>query len=237
MSFAAPVVARTAATTGSAAAAGSSAAGAKVATTGRRKLASTGEPAAAALARRRAQRSSTAASRADELVGAGGPRYRQRRVLRDEFGATAAEADDLLDAAASRRPEPEAVPDEPAPRGTADGFASKAGAAVGGQLGRGAGTALNAGGGLLLGVIAYVLGVNYLRDGSTGVKKWLRAKFLNRVDAPSSTASKDRSAFAAAGAQRATAGSANTGSGLRVSTDGGAGASGQGVSNSGGGGW
>jgi hypothetical protein len=39
-----------------------------------------------------------------------------------------------------------------------------------------------AGGGLVLGALAYVLGLTYLRSGRAGVKALLRAKFLNKVD-------------------------------------------------------
>ena len=39
----------------------------------------------------------------------------------------------------------------------------------------------DAGGGLLLGAIAYVLVLSYIRGGPDGVKAWLRAKFLNQV--------------------------------------------------------
>lgn len=39
-----------------------------------------------------------------------------------------------------------------------------------------------AGGGLVLGSLAYIVGLTYLRSGRAGVKALLRAKFLNRVD-------------------------------------------------------
>jgi hypothetical protein len=46
----------------------------------------------------------------------------------------------------------------------------------------GAGVRLpNAGGGLVLGSLAYVLGLTYLRGGRAGVKALLRAKFFNQV--------------------------------------------------------
>jgi hypothetical protein len=39
----------------------------------------------------------------------------------------------------------------------------------------------NAGGGFVLGMFAYVVGLTYLRDGKAGVKRLLRAKFFNEV--------------------------------------------------------
>lgn len=45
------------------------------------------------------------------------------------------------------------------------------------------GQTVDAGGGILLGSIGYVLLMAYLRDGSAGVKRWLKAKFLNQVEA------------------------------------------------------
>lgn len=39
----------------------------------------------------------------------------------------------------------------------------------------------DAGGGLVLGGLAYVLGLTYLRSGRTGVKALLKAKFFNEV--------------------------------------------------------
>jgi len=41
----------------------------------------------------------------------------------------------------------------------------------------------NAGGGFLLGLLGYVVALNYIRGGREGVNAWLRAKFLNKVDA------------------------------------------------------
>lgn len=38
------------------------------------------------------------------------------------------------------------------------------------------------GGSAILATLGYVLVLTYLRGGSAGVKRWLRAKFLNRVD-------------------------------------------------------
>lgn len=40
---------------------------------------------------------------------------------------------------------------------------------------------LNAGGGLLLGALAYVVAVVYFRSGWPGVRSWFAAKFLNRT--------------------------------------------------------
>ncbi|MFP5372391.1 MAG: hypothetical protein ACLGI3_16810 [Actinomycetes bacterium] len=41
--------------------------------------------------------------------------------------------------------------------------------------------AANTGGGFVLGMFVYVIGLNYLREGKPGVQKWLKAKFLNEV--------------------------------------------------------
>ncbi len=196
MAFAAPVVAEVATAGGTAAAAsgaagaagaaeagGAARAGGQAAAARPRKLASTGEKASEALPRRRAQRQSTAAGRADELLASGGGRGRARRALMDEFGASGPEADRLLDDAEGRRPadEPTDEPaDEPArPRGGDP--ASRVGSAIGGAAGRGIGGALNAGGGLLLGAVSYVLALVFLRDGTDGLKRWVAAKFLNKV--------------------------------------------------------
>jgi hypothetical protein len=115
----------------------------------------------------------TAAGRADQLHGSRAPRYKARRALTDEYGATAGQADDLLDAAASRAPAgtPPAS-SAPTPR-SGTGMP---------QLGRTIGTGVNASGGFVLGALAYVLFLVYLRGGTPAVASWLRAKFLNRVD-------------------------------------------------------
>jgi hypothetical protein len=42
--------------------------------------------------------------------------------------------------------------------------------------------AANTGGGLALGLIAYAIGVNYLRDGKAGVKRYLMAKAFNKIE-------------------------------------------------------
>jgi hypothetical protein len=44
-----------------------------------------------------------------------------------------------------------------------------------------AGISVNDGAGFVLGVLAWVLTVQYLQHGVPGVKAWLRAKFLNRT--------------------------------------------------------
>lgn len=41
-----------------------------------------------------------------------------------------------------------------------------------------------ASGGVILGVLFYVLGLTYLRDGGAGVKAWLKAKFINETTNP-----------------------------------------------------
>jgi hypothetical protein len=133
----------------------------------------------------------TAASRADELVAGGGGRGRSRRALMDEYGATANEADDLLDAAGGR------APDQPAdePSSSSGSSAGSSGSRVASKVGRGFTGGLDAGGGLILGVLLYVAGLTYLRGGSAGLKAWVRAKFLNKVDeqVPTGTSSSSSS--------------------------------------------
>jgi hypothetical protein len=121
----------------------------------------------------------TAAGRAGQLHTSGTPRYKARRALRDEFGATGGQADDLLDAA-STRAGADAPADEPADPPTRR--SSPAPSQLGGQLGRSIGDGLNSSGGFVLGALAYVLFLVYLRGGTPGVQAWLKAKFLNRVD-------------------------------------------------------
>ncbi len=45
----------------------------------------------------------------------------------------------------------------------------------------GVGLSVNDGSGFVLGVLAWLLTVQYLRGGTAGVKAWLRAKFLNQT--------------------------------------------------------
>ncbi|HEY0119353.1 MAG TPA: hypothetical protein VGC04_11280 [Cellulomonas sp.] len=126
----------------------------------------------------------TAAARADELVAGRTTRTSARRTLRAEYGATGEQADDLLDAATARAGtssdagEGHEAP-SPAPASPASG--SSLGSTIGRHVGGGVG-ALNSAGSLLLGAALYVVGVVYVRDGWPGVRAWLSAKFLNKVD-------------------------------------------------------
>lgn len=49
------------------------------------------------------------------------------------------------------------------------------------RVGEGAAAAAGDGGGLVFGLIAYAVGMAYLREGSYGIRRWLSAKFINRV--------------------------------------------------------
>lgn len=158
----------------------------------------------------------TAAARADELVKAGGGRGRSRRALMDEYGATAGQADDLLDAAGTRNPP---APD-PEPADTPPDTSSRPSGPSLPSLPRSVTNGAAAGGGLILGTFAYVLALVYLRGGSAGLRAWLRAKFLNK------TTSSDHSTTAV------TPGVGNAGSGFTLITGGGAGAAGAGVAGS-----
>ncbi|OJV57953.1 MAG: hypothetical protein BGO38_06945 [Cellulomonas sp. 73-145] len=173
MAFAAPALVEGAAGT---AAAGGAAAGAGAAETA---------GASAGVGGRRAVK--TAKARAGELAGQ--PRYKARRALRDELGATSGQADDLLDAAAADQPADEPA-DEPARRRSSS--SSQLGGAIGGQLGRSVGNGLNASGGFVLGALAYVLFLVYLRGGTPAVKSWLAAKFLNRTGSVSTGAATEQ---------------------------------------------
>jgi hypothetical protein len=95
--------------------------------------------------------------------------------------------------------------------------------------------AMNAGGGLVLGALGYILGTVYLRGGGAGLKAWFNAKFLNKTAA---TTTPNNSA-AAAHAAPATGGGSNAGTGLKVlgTTPSAIGAAGNGASSTGGGGW
>lgn len=185
MAFAAAVPAVT-----SGAAAGTAAAGARVAavrgSTARAGATGTAKPVAAPALPR-----GTAAGRAGELVAGGTPRYKARRALMDEFGATGGQADDLLDAA-GQNAEPPAVDDpnpdqghEPAQRSSSAGRPAP-------RLPRPVSGAFGAGGGLLLGALSYTLALVFLRDGTDGLRRWFAAKFLNRV--PTAPAGKSKTA-------------------------------------------
>lgn len=115
--------------------------------------------------------SGTAAGRASELRAGGTRRRDARKALREEFGGSVAETDALLDDA---------------------GLTDDAPAGAGGQQPRRATPSLpsvprtvqgavDAGGGALLGALAYVLALAYMRGGKDGVKAWLNAKFLNQT--------------------------------------------------------
>jgi hypothetical protein len=74
-------------------------------------------------------------------------------------------------ATASAPAGPSTTPAAPAPT------SSGAGLSMPGSVG----AAANAGGGFLLGLFAWALGLAYLRGGPTEVKKLLAAKFLNKT--------------------------------------------------------
>jgi hypothetical protein len=102
----------------------------------------------------------------------------------DEYGATAHEADDQLDAAAGRAGADSDAGEgheAPSPASARPAGGSSIGSSIGRRVGGGIG-ALNSAGSLLLGAALYVVGVVYVRDGWPGVRAWLSAKFLNRVD-------------------------------------------------------
>lgn len=165
----------------------------------------------------------TAAARADELHASGTGRGRARRALMDEYGATAGQADDLLDAAGTRAPAPDQPPADtpPAPK-AGPSLSSQLGGSLGGAAGRGIGNGLNAGGGLILGTLLYFAGLTFLRGGTAGLKTWLAAKFLNKVPG---------SAAVPYSATAVTPGVGNAGSGLTLITGGGAGEAGGGVAS------
>jgi hypothetical protein len=132
----------------------------------------------------------TAASRASELKTSGVSRAQASRTLRDEYGATVAQASDLLDAA----PEPPApsAPDQPAsPQEPSPGLSLPA-------VPKAVSSAWTAGGGAVLGTLVYVLFLTYMRGGSDGVKTWFRAKFLNQVTT-ATPGGNGRSGFGASG--------------------------------------
>jgi len=219
VAFVAPVLVEGAAAGGSAAAASGAA---EAGTAGAGRAATAGASSARSARTAPAVPSKTAAARADELTASGATRTQARRALRHEYGATGEQADDLLDAAAGRQPSP---PSDDKPADEPSGSGSSAGAHHS--------LPDVAGGGLVLGVLTYVVGLVFLRGGWAGVKAWAAAKFLNKVPGQAPAA-------APATAAPATAGASNTGSGLRVmgSAPNAAGASGAGVSTTnGGGGW
>lgn len=122
----------------------------------------------------RAAKATTAPERAAQLRAAGKSNAEAARVLRDETGSTLAEArglvDDLPDTGGADGGDPPASPSAPPAARRSMPSAPKV-------VRRSA----DAGGGLLLGAIAYVLVLSYIRGGPDGVKAWLRAKFLNQV--------------------------------------------------------
>lgn len=164
-----------------AASAGGAAAGAGSAAGGAARGAAAAKPAPKAAPKAApaasAKGGGTAGDRARELRRSGQSRSSTKRKLRDEFGGTHAETDDLIDQA------------------DADAPADKQPAGSGGSSSslrdklpsppKSVASAANAGGGLLLGALAYVLALTYLRDGRAGVKRWVRAKFLNKTDTDS----------------------------------------------------
>lgn len=116
--------------------------------------------------------------RARQLLGEGRSRADVARILRDETGSTLAEAEGLVaDVAgeAGGTGDTPAPPAQPAPRGGRRSAPSLPSPPK--VIRRG----VDAGGGVILGALAYVLALAYIRGGSDGVKAWLRAKFLNQV--------------------------------------------------------
>jgi hypothetical protein len=111
----------------------------------------------------------SAAGRASELMASGATRKQAHTALRREFGGTPAETDGLLDGVGATDPE---GPPRTAPPSRPTAAPS---------VPRSVSGAVNAGGGAILGALAYVLALTYLRDGKPGVKRWYAAKFLNRV--------------------------------------------------------
>lgn len=174
MAMAAPMVVRgaTAATAGKAAASAGTRAGAA----SKAGSASKASKAAKAAAVPAPPAPGTAAGRAAELRSSGTSRADAHKALSEEFGGTPAETDDLLSGAGWEQDAP-----------GAGGEAQPARAAQSGRRPslpkppKSLSSAAEAGGGVLLGVLGYVLALAYMRDGKAGVKAWLSAKFLNKV--------------------------------------------------------
>ena len=122
----------------------------------------------AAVAKPAAAPTSTAAARAAQLRSGGSTRAQGVRALKDEYGASPAEAGDLYDGAPAAPPAPRTAMQNLNSANKLQAIVPK-------------GSAASAGGGALLGAIAYVLALTYMRSGMPGVKAWFAAKFLNKV--------------------------------------------------------
>lgn len=140
-------------------------------------------PAVAARAGVKAARAATPAAgtvqaRGAELIAQGRTRKDAARIIRDEYGST------LTEAMGALPPEPPPAPpaDSPADATMAPPVQPPAGRAPSSPtLPRAVTKAAATGGGAILATFTYVLALTYLRGGSAGVKRWLRAKFLNQV--------------------------------------------------------
>lgn len=143
------------------AAAGAAGRGAGTAAVGRKATAKAGTAA-----------KGTASARGEQLLSEGRSRKEAARAVRDEFGSTLSEAEGLLPPA-----DKPAVPpaDPPAATGRTTGPSLPA-------VPRSVRQAADVGGGVIIGAFTYVLVLTYLRDGMPGVRRWMTAKFLNRVD-------------------------------------------------------
>ncbi len=180
MAFVAPMAGEVAA--GAAASSAGAAAG-EAAAAGRAGQAATAAksapkaaPKAAGAGKAAAATKTGAPARASELIAQGKTRDDAARILRDEYGSTLAEARGLLD---------DAGPADDAGTGDdGDTAARRTGSATPSlpRPPRIVTRAADSGGGVVLGLLGYVLVTTYLRGGPTAVKAWLRAKFLNRVD-------------------------------------------------------
>ena len=123
-----------------------------------------------------------APARARELRGLGQSRSTSKRKLRDEYGGTHAETEALLDDADASTTVEDAGQSSSDPEPAQPADRSRLSLPSLPSAPKAASKVANAGGGALLGAIAYVLALTYLREGKAGVNRWLKAKFLNRTD-------------------------------------------------------
>lgn len=123
-----------------------------------------------------AGKATTAKGRGAELLAGGMSREDAARVLRDEFGSTLAEARSVLPP--EDGPTPQITPSESQEPGRPAEPSPPAGRQVPRLPAGGAGSTV---GGLVLGVLAWAVGLTFLRSGPEGVTALLRAKFLNQV--------------------------------------------------------
>ncbi|MDO8107145.1 hypothetical protein Q6348_08040 [Isoptericola sp. b441] len=143
----------------------------------------------------KAAKATTASDRAKQLLAAGTSRTDTARIIRDEYGSTLAEARSVLppaqpstpptppvENAEPGRPDAASPSGRPAPRPTSGGASATIG-------------------GLVLGVLAWAVGLTWLRSGPGGVKALLAAKFLNRTGAaaPATAGGSGRSGFGSSG--------------------------------------